>query len=46
MLGWFLGARTIDDYVQAGDFSTALEAVDSALKVQSADPELLEFRAP
>jgi cAMP-dependent protein kinase regulator len=45
MLRWFLGARTINDYIQAGDFSTALEAVDSALEVQSADPELLEFRA-
>src|SRR5215208_1192531 len=45
MLNWFFGARTLDDYLQAGHFAPALEILDGALKAQPEEPELLEKRA-
>lgn len=44
MWRWFLGSRTVDDAIEAGNFSAALEMVDKALQLQPSDPALFELK--
>lgn len=45
MLNWLFGSRTLQQYIDSGDYNRALEILGGALEVQPTDPELLEFRA-
>ena len=45
MLNWLFASRTLDQHIHCGDFEAALKVLDSALKVQPENPELLEVRA-